>query len=128
TVGGPITADVVVPAVGALCEPSLPAITGIEDFAGTVFHSSRWNHDEDLTGKRVAVIGTGASAIQIVPAIAGKVAHLDVYQRTAPWVLPRADRKYTAIERLAYPHLPGMTRASCRERVEGAVVAGARKS
>ncbi len=107
---GPITADVVVPAVGALCEPSLPAITGIEDFAGTVFHSSRWNHDEDLTGKRVAVIGTGASAIQIVPAIAGKVAHLDVYQRTAPWVLPRADRKYTAIERLAYRHLPGMTR------------------
>src|SRR5699024_8836389 len=66
--------------------------------------------DEDLSGKRVAVIGTGASAIQIVPSIAGQVAHLDLYQRTAPWVLPRADRRYTPIERLAYRHLPGMTR------------------
>src|SRR5699024_7537493 len=94
---GEITADVVISAVGALCEPSLPDIPGIGDFAGTVFHSSRWNHDEDLSGKRVAVIGTGASAIQIVPSIAGQVAHLDLYQRTAPWVLPRADRRYTPI-------------------------------
>ena len=70
---GAFTADVFVPAVGALCEPALPDIKGIETFAGEIFHSARWNHDADLAGKRVAVIGTGASAIQIVPAIADQV-------------------------------------------------------
>ncbi|MFD6107749.1 flavin-containing monooxygenase, partial [Nocardia salmonicida] len=74
---GDFTADTVVSAVGALCEPSLPDIKGINDFEGEIFHSARWNHDADLTGKRVAVIGTGASSIQIVPAIASKVATLD---------------------------------------------------
>jgi len=83
TTNGAFTADLLVPAVGVLCEPSLPDIAGIESFQGDIFHSSRWNHDADLTGKRVAVIGTGASAIQIVPAIADQVAHLDIYQRTA---------------------------------------------
>ncbi|WP_435277876.1 flavin-containing monooxygenase [Rhodococcus yananensis] len=109
---GDISARVVVSAVGALCEPSLPDITGIENFQGEIFHSARWNHDADLAGKRVAVIGTGASAIQIVPAIAGKVAHLDVYQRTAPWVMPRADREYTPVERFAFRHVPGFQRLS----------------
>ncbi|MFD9615010.1 NAD(P)-binding domain-containing protein, partial [Streptomyces sp. NPDC059083] len=75
---GPFSADILVSAVGALCEPNLPDIKGINDFQGEIFHSARWNHDSDLTGKRVAVIGTGASAIQIVPNIAGQVAHLDV--------------------------------------------------
>src|SRR5690348_12001713 len=70
TTGGTFTADVLVPAVGALCEPALPDIAGIESFEGEIFHSSRWNHDVDLTGKRVAVIGTGASAIQLVPEVA----------------------------------------------------------
>lgn len=107
---GEFTANIVIPAVGALCEPALPDIKGIGDFEGEIFHSSRWNHDVDLTGKRVAVIGTGASSIQIVPAIAGKVAHLDVYQRTAPWILPRADREYSAAERFAYRHVPGFQR------------------
>lgn len=107
---GEFTANIVVSGVGALCEPALPDIKGIGDFAGEVFHSSRWNHDYDLAGKRVAVIGTGASSIQIVPSIAGEVAHLDVYQRTAPWVLPRADREYTAIERFAYRRVPGYQR------------------
>ena len=88
TTGGAFSADVVVAAIGALCEPALPDIKGIESFQGEVFHSSRWNHESDLTGKRVAVIGTGASSIQIVPAIADQVAQLDVYQRTAPWVMP----------------------------------------
>ena len=74
---------------GGLSEPKLPEIEGIESFDGEIFHSARWNHDYDLTGKRVAVIGTGASAIQIVPEVAEQVAHLDVYQRTAPWVMPR---------------------------------------
>ncbi|WP_067720167.1 flavin-containing monooxygenase [Nocardia yamanashiensis] len=105
---GPFTADIVVSAIGALCEPNLPDIKGINDFQGEIFHSARWNHDSQLDGKRVAVIGTGASAIQIVPAIAGKVAHLDVYQRTAPWLLPRMDRPYLAPERFAFKHIPGV--------------------
>ncbi|NKY55452.1 flavin-containing monooxygenase [Nocardia flavorosea] len=109
---GDFTADTIVSAVGALCEPNLPDIKGINSFEGEIFHSARWNHDSDLTGKRVAVIGTGASAIQIVPAIAGKVSHLDVYQRTAPWLLPRLDRPYTLPERLAFKHIPGAQRLS----------------
>ena len=78
---------------------------------GEVFHSSQWRHDYDLTGKRVAVIGTGASAIQIVPEIAEQVAHLDVYQRTAPHVIPRRDRAYTGAEKLAFKHLPAVQQA-----------------
>ncbi|MFC9877031.1 flavin-containing monooxygenase [Nocardia salmonicida] len=109
---GDFTADTVVSAVGALCEPSLPDIKGINDFEGEIFHSARWNHDADLTGKRVAVIGTGASSIQIVPAIASKVATLDVYQRTAPWLLPRMDRPYLLPERLAFKHIPAVQRLS----------------
>ena len=88
---------------GGLSEPRLPEIEGIESFEGEIFHSARWNHDYDLTGKRVAVIGTGASAIQIVPEIAKQVAHLDLYQRTAPWVMPRRDRDYTGVEKFALP-------------------------
>jgi cation diffusion facilitator CzcD-associated flavoprotein CzcO len=112
TTRGRFTADVLVSAVGALCEPQLPDIAGLSTFSGEIFHSSRWDHRADLTGKRVAVIGTGASAIQLVPAIADRVAHLDVYQRTAPWVIPRRDRAYTWHERLAYRHLPGVQRAA----------------
>ena len=93
---GEVVADIVVTGSGGLSEPRLPEIAGIDSFGGEIFHSARWNHDYDLTGKRVAVIGTGASAIQIVPEIAKQVAHLDVYQRTAPWVMPRNDRDYTA--------------------------------
>ncbi|MFE3193408.1 flavin-containing monooxygenase [Nocardia sp. NPDC059240] len=105
---GAFTADILVSAVGALCEPNLPDIKGINDFQGEIFHSARWNHDSDLTGKRVAVIGTGASAIQIVPAIAPKVAQLDVYQRTAPWLLPRGDREYFGPEKFALKHVPAL--------------------
>ncbi len=106
TSAGELTCDALVPAAGALSEPRLPDIDGIDSFGGEVFHSAQWNHDYDLTGKRVAVIGTGASAIQIVPEIARKVERLDVYQRTAPWVIPRRDRPYTAVERFAFKHLP----------------------
>jgi cation diffusion facilitator CzcD-associated flavoprotein CzcO len=109
---GAYTANTVISAVGPLCEPALPSIPGIEGFTGEIFHSARWNHDSDLTGKRVAVIGTGASAIQIVPAIAAQVGHMDVYQRTAPWVLPRMDREYTKLERLAFKWVPGFQRLS----------------
>src|SRR5579875_3370132 len=103
---GSFSADVLVPAVGALCEPALPNIAGAETFRVEFFHSSRWNHDADLTGKRVALIGTGASAIQIGPELAKTAAHLDVYQRTAPWVIPRNDRAYRAVERFAFRHVP----------------------
>jgi cyclohexanone monooxygenase len=112
TSNGNFSADVLVGAVGALCEPSLPAIKGIEKFRGEVFHSARWNHDAELTGKRVALIGTGASAIQIGPEIAKDVARLDVYQRTAPWVMPRHDRAYPKLESLAYQRLPLFQRAA----------------
>ena len=111
TSAGELTADVVVSASGALSDPRLPDIDGIDSFQGEVFHSARWRHDYDLTGKRVAVIGTGASAIQIVPEIADRVAHLDVYQRTAPFVIPRRDRAYTRLERLAFKHVPGVQKA-----------------
>ena len=108
---GSLTADVLVSGAGALSDPKLPDIDGLDSFDGEVFHSSQWRHDLDLTGKRVAVIGTGASAIQIVPEIAGRAAHLDVYQRTAPHVIPRRDRAYTRLERLAFRHVPGVQRA-----------------
>jgi cation diffusion facilitator CzcD-associated flavoprotein CzcO len=108
TSAGDLTADVLVPAAGALSDPKLPDIDGIDSFAGALFHSARWDHDYDLAGKRVAVIGTGASAIQIVPEIATQVAHLDVYQRTAPFVMPRRDRAYTAAERFAFRFVPGV--------------------
>lgn len=107
---GVLTARFVVSAVGPLTEPALPDIDGLDEFEGETFHSARWNHDVDLTGKRVAVIGTGASAIQIVPELAKVVGRLDVYQRTAPWVLPRFDREYTNPERLAFAHVPGYQR------------------
>jgi cyclohexanone monooxygenase len=111
TSAGTVTADILISGSGGLSEPRLPEIKGIDTFAGEIFHSARWNHDYDLTGKRVAVVGTGASAIQIVPEIAERVAHLDVYQRTAPWVIPRHDREYTSLERLAFRHVPMFQRA-----------------
>ncbi|GAA2069206.1 flavin-containing monooxygenase [Williamsia deligens] len=107
-----VRAEILVGAIGPLCEPRLPDIEGIEGFTGAIFHSARWDHDTDLTGKRVAVIGTGASAVQIIPELAGKVAHMDVYQRTAPWVLPRADREYTKLEHWIFNNIPGAQRLS----------------
>jgi cation diffusion facilitator CzcD-associated flavoprotein CzcO len=107
---GAVTASVLVTAFGALCEPALPAIEGIEQFGGPVIHSARWRPDHDLAGLRVAVIGSGASAIQLVPAIADRVAHLDVYQRTAPWILPHSDHAYSRWQRLAFARLPGWQR------------------
>lgn len=105
---GTMTAAMLIGAFGALAEPLLPEIPGIDGFEGELFHSAQWNHDADLTGKRVAVIGTGASGIQIVPAIADSVARIDVYQRTAPWLLPRFDRPFTRLERWAFRRVPGV--------------------
>ncbi len=94
TSAGMLSADVLILAAGFLSEPALPAIEGLDRFEGTVFHSARWRHDHDLAGERVAVIGTGASAIQFVPEIQPRVAHLTVFQRTPPWVMPRPDRAF----------------------------------
>ncbi len=105
--GRELRAQFVASATGPLNKPAIPDIPGLGDFKGKVFHSSQWDHDHDLTGKRVAVVGTGASAIQIVPSIAPKVAQLDLYQRTPPWVMPRFNRVYSAIERKLFRHLPG---------------------
>ena len=94
-----LTANVVVSAVGQLNRPKLPAIDGLDTFAGPSFHSAQWDHSVDLAGKRVAVIGTGASACLFVPLVAEQAAHLDVYQRTAPWLIPS--------ERYLQPVAPG---------------------
>jgi cation diffusion facilitator CzcD-associated flavoprotein CzcO len=99
-------------AAGGLSAPKLPEIEGLETFQGEIFHSARWDHAVDLAGKRVAVIGTGASAIQIVPELQKTLeatgGHLDVYQRTAPWVIPRNDRPYSGLERAALKRVPGL--------------------
>ena len=112
TSAGEYRATFVIAGVGPLCEPKLPDVKGIDDFAGEIFHSARWNHDYNLEGKRVAVIGTGASAIQIIPELAKKVGRLDVYQRTAAWVLPRLDRPYTNTETWAFKNIPGFQTAA----------------
>jgi cation diffusion facilitator CzcD-associated flavoprotein CzcO len=110
TSDGEFTADVLVAAPGFLSEPSVPSLPGLESFAGAVFHTARWNHDHDLTGRRVAVLGTGASAIQTVPAIQPIVGHLSVFQRTPPWVMPHRDRPITDFERRMYRRFPALQR------------------
>jgi cation diffusion facilitator CzcD-associated flavoprotein CzcO len=103
---GALTADVLISAAGPLTDPVLPDIPGLDAFPGEVFHSARWNHEYDLTGKRVAVVGTGASAIQLVPEIQPRVSRLTLFQRTPAWILPRRDRRITAAEHRLYRHIP----------------------
>jgi cation diffusion facilitator CzcD-associated flavoprotein CzcO len=103
---GPLTAQVLVGATGGLSAPALPDIPGLEGFEGTAFHSAEWDHEHDLTGERVAAIGTGASAIQFIPCIQPQVAKLHVFQRTPSWVMPHPDRPTTAFERRLYRRLP----------------------
>lgn len=110
TSSGKITARVLVGGVGGLSEPRLPDIPGRESFEGPSFHSAQWDHSVDLAGKRVAVLGTGASAIQIVPSIQQEVDQLYVFQRTPPWVLPHTDRPITRIERWLYRRFPCLQR------------------
>ena len=105
-------ADVLITATGQLSRPSTPTIPGLEEFQGTLFHSAQWNHDHDLTGDRVAVLGTGASAIQFVPAIAPQVASLTVFQRSAPYVFGKPDRLYRARATRAFARVPGLLRLS----------------
>ncbi len=100
------SAQFVVSGMGALSTPSMPALQGLECFSGTLFHSQQWRHDYDLSGKRVAVIGTGASAIQFIPQIQREVAHLTIFQRTAPWVMPKPDRAIAPRERQRLARFP----------------------
>ncbi len=119
TTRGDLTADVVIAGTGGLSEPIAPKITGLESFEGKVMHSAEWDHSFDLTGKRVAVIGTGASAIQFAPEVAKVASHLTVFQRTAPWVLPRRDRAITRGERALFKAFPAVQKA-----VRGSIYAG----
>ena len=110
TSAGAVSADVLIDASGPIADPSIPDLPGLDGFTGEVFHSARWNHDLDLTGRNVVVVGTGASAIQFVPQIQPLVARMTVLQRSAPWVLPRTDRATTRFERRLYAAAPALQR------------------
>jgi cation diffusion facilitator CzcD-associated flavoprotein CzcO len=107
---GPVAASVLVLASGPLSEPVIPDIPGLQVFEGRTFHSARWDHGFDLRGRRVAVIGTGASAAQFIPEIQPKVAHLAVFQRTPAWVLPRLDARIPRWQRRLFRRLPLLQR------------------
>ncbi len=106
TGGETVTADVLIPAVGQLSRPVVPDLPGAATFAGPAFHSARWDHDLDLTGKKIAVVGTGASAIQFVPRIQPSAAHVTVFQRSAPFVIPKPDRQYRPWHHRLFTRLP----------------------
>ncbi|MDQ3953955.1 MAG: NAD(P)/FAD-dependent oxidoreductase [Actinomycetota bacterium] len=108
TSNGPLTADVLVAANGGLAEPAQPDFPGIDSFEGAVFHSANWNSSHELRGRPVAVIGTGATAVQIVPSIQPEVEHLTLFQRTPGWVLPHTDRPTTRFERALYRRVPAL--------------------
>ena len=107
---GRLAADVLVLATGPLSDPSIPDSPGLQEFVGRWFHSANWDQEYDLRGKHVAVIGTGASAIQFVPRIQPLVASLSLYQRTPPWVIPQRNRRYRAIERALFAAVPPLQR------------------
>jgi cation diffusion facilitator CzcD-associated flavoprotein CzcO len=111
TDGKTLRARVVVSGSGhALSRPILPSVPGIDSFQGKLFHSARWDHSFPIEGKTVAVIGTGASAIQIVPAIAPKVGRMHLFQRTAPWIVPKPDRAISPRERDRFRRIPILQR------------------
>lgn len=111
TSNGRYIANLLIGAAGPWHEPLIPDVPGLSEFDGPVFHSSRWDHDVDLAGKRVAVVGTGASAVQFVPEIVPTVARLHLFQRTAHWVLPKPDHAVPRVERLIFRAVPGARRA-----------------
>ena len=106
----PLRARVLVSGMGGLSTPALPDIPGLTDFRGRVFHSQDWPHKEGLEGKAVAVIGTGASSIQLVPQLQKAVGRLDLYQRTPPWILPKHDRPISRLERWIFGTFPSTQR------------------
>ncbi len=108
--GEELTANVVITATGQLNQPAWPRIEGIERFTGKLFHSARWDHSYDFANKRVAVIGTGASAIQFVPELTKTVKSLNLFQRSAPWVLPKPDRPFRPWEQSLFRAVPAWDR------------------
>ena len=106
TSAGEHTADVLLTACGQLSVPKIPAIPGLDAFAGPAFHTARWDHDVDVHGKRVAVIGAGCSAIQVVPAIQPTVAQVDVYQRSPGWTIPKMDFPYKERTKRLFARFP----------------------
>jgi cation diffusion facilitator CzcD-associated flavoprotein CzcO len=107
---GELTCDVLITATGPLSEPKIPNLPGLETFQGTVFHSARWDSDYDLRDRRVAVVGTGASAVQFVPRIQPTVGSLTLFQRTAAWVMPRGERRIRDVEQRLYRAIPSLHR------------------
>ena len=112
--GASYEADAIVLATGQLHQPSFPSFEGVDSFKGHSFHSSRWDHEYPLAGRRVAVVGTGASAVQFIPQIAPQVKHLTVFQRTGNWLLPRRNRPYPTPVRMAIELIPGLQEARRR--------------
>jgi cation diffusion facilitator CzcD-associated flavoprotein CzcO len=110
TSAGTHEADVLVTACGQLSVPTVPPLPGLDSFAGPAFHTARWRHDVDLVGKRVAVVGTGCSAIQVVPAIQPEVAQVDVYQRSPGWTLPKMDFPYSERAKRLFERFPVLQR------------------
>jgi cation diffusion facilitator CzcD-associated flavoprotein CzcO len=108
------TVDVVIAATGVLHHPSYPEIAGLDDFEGDTFHTARWDHDVALDGKRVGVIGTGSTAVQIVSALAGRVAHLDLFQRTAQWIFPMHNPPYSEQDKTGFREHPDTLEAAYR--------------
>lgn len=104
--GRSFSARVLISGMGGLSNPAIPRLPGRESFQGPQFHSAQWRHDLDLTGKRIAVIGTGASAIQFVPQIQQQAARVDLYQRTPPWIVPKPDRAISPLEQRLFKRVP----------------------
>ncbi|MGH3950804.1 MAG: flavin-containing monooxygenase [Pseudonocardiaceae bacterium] len=125
--GQVVTARFLISAHGVFGHAQIPDIEGIEDFTGKVIHTLHWDHDHDVTGERVAVIGTGASSVQLVPAIAGKVAQLDVYQRTPIWIVPKPDITVSPVAQQVLELLPPVrwaARAAISTGIELAMLFG----
>ncbi|WP_432490986.1 flavin-containing monooxygenase [Kineococcus gypseus] len=126
TSAGPLRARVLVLAAGRLTEPRAPGVEGLDSFDGPVVHSARWREDVAWDGARVGVVGSGASAVQLVPQLARRAARLTVFARSAPWVVPRGDRPYAPAERAAFAADPAALRRLREEvfaRMEGGIAA-----
>ena len=127
---GELTCRVLVLGTGGLSDPSVPSLPGLERFTGTTFHSAEWDHEHDLDGERVAVVGTGASAIQFVPHVQRRASRLVLFQRTAPWVMPRRNRRISRREQALYRRVPAaqkLTRAGIYSVRESWIVAFAKQ-
>ncbi|HEX3814465.1 MAG TPA: NAD(P)/FAD-dependent oxidoreductase [Mycobacteriales bacterium] len=109
---GPRTADILITGTGPLSEPKVPDLPGLANFSGTMFHSARWDHDHDLTGRRVAIVGSGASAVQFLPHVQKRAEHIVSFQRNAPWIVPRRDEPIGPRERRLFRIFPAAQRVA----------------